>query len=163
MQAVAAAAGVRIVDASIEVILAQKPAKCAASFAHPKTVARSLEGFGTSRHRGVCLERLLIKARSRFAPAIKPVRADGPEMAALGALCVHKPTERLETDFTFVRQLRVLAGGGDNRLSKTRVVVRAHVLEPTPARSLDSVVQVDQPFDELDLNARSQPIPFQAA
>src|SRR3954463_13177021 len=45
VQAIPATAGVRIVDAGIEVILAQKPAKCATRLDHPKAVTRDLIGF----------------------------------------------------------------------------------------------------------------------
>ena len=93
VQAVTTTARVRIVDAGIEVVLAQKPAKCASRFDHPEAVTSDLIGFAAGRNGGMRLQRLLIETSPRFASSIEPVRANGSEVTALGALRLEQPAE----------------------------------------------------------------------
>src|SRR6478735_11719423 len=116
VQAVATTARVWIVDAGVEIVVAQEPAKRAARLDHPKAVSRDLVGLTTSGDGSVRLQRLLVEASTRLTLTIETVRTNGSEVTALSALLFDQPAQRFQADLARSSHFRVFAGGGDHGL-----------------------------------------------
>ena len=81
MQAVAAAAGARIVEREAQIIPTEEPLERAPRFRDPERVARCLIRFDAGGNRDLGFDGLLIKDRAFLAAWKESVRADGPESA----------------------------------------------------------------------------------
>ena len=85
VQPVAAAAGGRVVERLLQVVLTEKPAEGAARVLGPAMVAGHPARVETGRDHRARLDRLLIERGLRPAASIEAVRADRREVAVLGA------------------------------------------------------------------------------
>lgn len=84
MQAVAAAAGVGVINRQAEVVAAQEPLEGAARLLAPAGIAGEAIRFQAGGGRRLGLHRLLVEACLLAAAHIEAVRADGHKVAAHG-------------------------------------------------------------------------------
>src|SRR5450432_78854 len=162
VQPVAAATGVGIVHAGVEVVLPQKPAESAASLFEPKPITGDAESLTASGHCRVCLERLLIEASAWLAAPIEAIRADWPEVTALGALSLDQRAQRLQADGSRAGVFRLVCRGHEHGLCEASVVVGGDVFEPIPTGRFDLLVETNEPPQELGLHRCRGAIPAQA-
>ena len=83
MQAIAAAAGGRVVERLPQVALPQEPAEGAARMLEPARLTGHSVRFETSRNHGARFHGLLVEGSRRRTAPVETVRADGGEVPVL--------------------------------------------------------------------------------
>ena len=158
LEAVAAAAGLGVVEVQPQVVAAQEPLEGEPGLLEPGGVVGGVVGLEAGRDRGMGLDRLLIELGPLAAAAVEAVAADRPEAARRRLLLVDQPSQGLEPD---LRRPRAPArsAGGDQGVRQPGVVVGQDVLEPGPVVVRGPVEQLDQPVAQRVAHLAGRPRP----
>src|SRR5277367_1061137 len=150
MKAVAAAAGLGIVQWKLEIVVAHEPIESRAGCSAPAAVAGGTVSPQARRDRAGGLDWLLIEAGLYAILAIETLRADRNEMTAdFVPLRFHQPIQSFQTG-----QYHALAPAGRTHeyqsFGQPGIAVGHHVLKPLPVRTPDRLIHIEQSLGQRE-------------
>ena len=143
MEAIAATAGLVVVERKPEIVGAEEPLESALRGVFPARIARGVERLDAGSHGGGGLERLLVVERGLATAKQESIRSHGAEVTRAGGLDFHEPIERLEAE-SLHAVVPCEAACEDQRLRQARVVVGHDVLPPWPVRGRVALEQCEK-------------------
>lgn len=94
MEAIAAAAGGKIIERETEVVTPEEPLEGAPRLVRPPRILRRAEGLMAGGDHGLHLDGLLVEIRAGTVFHVEAIAADGAEMAGLCCLDRGEPAQR---------------------------------------------------------------------